>query len=150
MSTHRAAFDIVNALIVADIGAGGLSIAASDAFLRGGFSRVGDPQRTFAKPYIDMEIATEREVDAMPNNRVDMVLRFHVYTDVNTAYRTTDVPGSQDAVVARLRAVLHGATGATSGGWIPGVLGRVGGQQAPATDTDAHYVETYQLRLSVT
>jgi hypothetical protein len=148
VSSHRAAFDICNTLIAADTGAAGLNNVASVNHLFGGFARVGDPQRTNALPYIDMEIASEREVDAFIGQRVDMVIRFHVYTDRNTVYQST--AGGQDAVVRQLRIVFHKITGATSDSWVPNMFNRISGQQAPASDTTAHYVETYQLRMNRT
>ena len=147
MSTHKAAFDICNALIAADNGATGLNNTASDAHLRGGFAMVGDPQRTNSCPYIDFEIASDREVDAMPNPRVDMIVRFHVFTDRNTAFIDT-VPGNQHTVVARLRTVFHRVAAGSAGGWTGNTFYRIGGQQAPTSDTKCHYVETYHLRLS--
>lgn len=148
MSTHKAAFDICNALIAADTGAGGLLDAAQgDAYLRGGFAMVGDPQRTNSPPYLDFEIASEREVDAMPNQRVDLIVRFHLFTDRNTAFISSN-PGNQHTVVARLRTVFHRVAAGSAGGWTGNLFYRIGGQQAPASDTKCHYVETYHLRLS--
>lgn len=152
MSQHKAAFDICAAMITADTGAGGLNNTASDAHLRGGFARVGDPQRTQGLPYIDFEVAGDRESDAFGRNRVDMVVRFHVWTDRNTAflsYAGNIQPGNQDTVVAALQTLFHRVTpGAGAGNWNPGMIVRIGGTQAPETDTKLHYVETYSLRLN--
>lgn len=147
MSTHQAAYDALAALVTADTGATGLNNTASLNHLWGGFTRVGDPERVRVLPFIEFEVAGEREQDAMSTNRADMVVRLHLFTDRNVMYRTT-LQGNQNTLVTRMRAVFHGVTPSTSGGWNFNKIYRTSAVQAASSETEGHWVETYLLRLS--
>lgn len=147
MSTHQAAYDALAALVTADTGATGLNNSASLSHLFGGFTRVGDPERARLLPFIEFEVAGEREQDAMNTNRADLVVRLHLFTDRNVMYRTT-LPGNQNTIVTRMRAVFHGATPSASGGWNFNKIYRTSAVQAPSTEVEGHWVETYLMRLS--
>jgi hypothetical protein len=149
MSTHQAAFKALEARFTADNGADGFNNAASQNHLFGGFVRRGNPQRTFQTPWIEVEIAGEREQDSMGGRRSDLVIRFHVFTKRDRVFSTD--AGNQDDIVAHLAFLMHGATMAADAtlDWYFNKMYRTSGVQAPDDGNYAHFVETYLLRLSV-
>lgn len=149
MSSHRAAFEYFKALRAADTVIG-LNAPGTLTYLYGGFVRRGDPQRTFQVPWVEFEIAGEREQDSMGDlgDRVDLIVRTHLFTNRDTMY--TSLAGNQNSVAARMRAVFHGVTPTHDVllGWVPNKIYRVSGQQAPDNGAVAHYIETYLMRMS--
>lgn len=147
MSSHQAAYALFSGLFSNDSGATGLNNASSVSNLFGGFVRRGSKNETLQLPRIEFEIASEREQDAMSTDRLDLVIRLHLFTDKNLAFGSE--AGNQNSIATRMRAVFHMVTpGSAQQGWNANQIYRVSGQQVPDDGTRAHYVETYLLRLS--
>lgn len=147
MSSHQAGFEALAGLVSADTGATGLTNSSSISHLFGGFFRRGDPRRTSQPPWLEYEVAGEREQDAMGRQRMDLVIRIHHFTKRDTVFSA--LQGNQNSLVTRTRAVFHNVTpGGTQQGWTCNKLYRTGGQQVPDDGNFAHYVDTYLMRLN--
>lgn len=146
-----AIFDALNTKYATDTTGNGLANTtqvagaySSNAYLRGGFARVGDPQRTTNVPRIEVEILPTGEVDTPDHARVSALVRL-----IHTCER--NVPngfGSQGNVVRSSRALFHRASLATTGGWTFSTLERKRGFQAPSTGTQQRYIVEYAVLMS--
>lgn len=97
-------FTSLTTLKEADTGATGLHNAASAAYVPTWF-RLGDSNdRGLAKPRIDVEII-EDETDRFPRDSIEVLVRFHVATDL--LWRFGSGERNQNSVVARMRSVFH-------------------------------------------
>lgn len=152
MDSHNAAFTYLENLYDADTSASGLKNSASAANLSGGFVRRGARHETLQTPYVEVEIAGEREQDRMqqsPNQRTtELVVRLHLFTDKNLVFGSA--AGNQNTVVLRMNTVFHNIQPTTdnSTDWECNRIYRVSGQQLQGDMAKAHYVETYLVRLS--
>lgn len=139
MSAAQAVFDAVQALYVADAGAGGLNNSTSAArvpFFDRDKSAANSPN--IPKIYVD---AHEEEHDPFGGSgghvAVMINVTFHLYTRRDRGF------AEQNAVLARMRTVYKGVAWGVKDSWTMGIGCRKRGFQAASTETELHYVEQY-------
>lgn len=97
-------FTSLLALHTADSGAGGLTNSTGAQYAPY-FFRVGDADnRGLNKPRIEVEII-EDETDRFTKNSIEVLIRYHLFTDSNARYGSGD--RHQNAVLNRMRTVFH-------------------------------------------
>lgn len=97
-------FTSLTTLKEADTGAGGLHLSTSAAYVPEWY-RLGDTNnRGGAKPRIEVEIV-ENETDRFSRDSMEVLIRFHVFTDAEWRFGSGD--RNQNAVLARMRVVFH-------------------------------------------
>lgn len=131
-------YPVIKAVYDADTGAGGLAEVGGSAYVRC-FFRMGDTDdRSQNWPIIRVEFI-ENEADSFGKDSVRAVVRFHVHTNSYNKFDT------QNAVLARLRAVYHRIDLAASSNWTYNWLSFRNGTQAQTTDNELHYVIPAQV-----
>jgi len=136
------------ALITADSGTGGLSNSSSTGYLRDTTFRVGTPDRSQWRPRLGMEVV--KCVDITPFGAAsgfevyDVVLRCHVWTARDSGFSI------QGRIVSRLWYLLNRVAPSSINDsdemvytWYFQKFQRGRGIQAPAEDTELHYVADF-------
>lgn len=148
MDLSEAIFAGLNALYVADSGAGGLANSTGDQYVRQ-FVQEGDPNydRDGARAWPAVKVSVVENEDAAfslsSSDRNNAMIEMHVFT-LRDQGRS-----KQNAVNDRIRGVYHTSLLATQTGWTQfSPLIRLRGFQAPSSGTEYHYVHQYTVRAA--
>lgn len=97
-------FTSLSSIWSGDTGTGGLSDSTSAAYVPV-FMRIGDSNnRGLNKPRVEIEIV-EDETDRFGKDSVEVLVRFHVYTDLLARFGSGS--RNQDTVLNRMRVKFH-------------------------------------------
>lgn len=142
MSSTRAIFSGINGAVAADTGAGGLlDSSKGSAYLFGGIFRWGDPERKESAnwPRLDVE-AISNERDGFVADRVEALVRCHLFIDRDTSFTRLD------AASAQLRSVLHDTKITdTSAVWTFSTMTQVREFEGPSSGHESHRIQEYRV-----
>jgi hypothetical protein len=119
-----------------DSTSGGLNEVTSAAHLRGYVFRKDDPDhRSQNWPRLIVEILEDEDDKFNGTDTVSMLVKFYIYTSMEKPTFT-----AQNAVLARMRAVIHRATPAATSAWTFTDILFKSGYQGQPTQSELVYV----------
>lgn len=109
-------------LILADVGAGGLSATGEAFYIRGGVRRESDPPRTEGRPFIRVEVIAQEKSKEQAVRQADALVRFRIVFDRDA--QREDAESIPSRAADRLQAILNAIVWGTQSGWDigPGAL----------------------------